>query len=138
MPAIPYSFAVKGDVRPQEIMDLRGSVGWDIENEAVWEQCLAQALCWVTARDGATSQLVGIGFLVGNARHAMLVDMSVHPKVQRHGIGRRLQAERIAYAREHKVRYVTLNVDDSKPWLRRFYETMGFETATDCMRLRQE
>lgn len=123
----------EGAIEPREIMALRAAVDWGVEDADVWSTCLRQSLCVVSARELATNDLIGVGFLVGNARHAQLVDMVVHPRFQRRGLARRLQQERIDFALANNIRYLSLTWDASKPWLRAFYESMGFRQVDNAM-----
>lgn len=124
-----YVIAREPDVPGTEVRDLRASDSTDeiqIRTPQFWDTCVAQSLCVVTARERIADRLVGIGFLVGNFRHAELVDMTVHPDARRNGIGRELQQERLAFAKEHDITYVSLTWDTSKPWLQPFYLSNGF------------
>ena len=78
-------------------------------------------------RKQTSKQLVGVGMLVGNQRHAELVDGTVHPDFRRQGIGRVILSERIAFAREEQIRYVGLTHDERSPWLKEYYERHGFK-----------
>ena len=115
-----------------EVFRLRQAMGAQAETPEVWDKCIAESLCTVTARDAAGA-LLGVGFVVGNSRHAQLVDMSVLPEARRQGIGAALQAERIAFCRERGIRYVGLTRDPRHPWLRDMYLKAGFRDVDFAM-----
>ncbi len=52
-------------VTPEEVVAVRET---EMSDEAlvIWRKCLDQSLCVVSARDGDTDKLLGIGYLAGN------------------------------------------------------------------------
>jgi GNAT superfamily N-acetyltransferase len=108
------------------LMDGCGYTGWGRGTDDVWAACLRQALCVVSARDEDAS-LVGIGFLIGNLRHAEIVDLSVRPDVQRRGLGRRIVSTLVEYAADHDIRYLNLVAAPGRPWLMSWYTDQGFQ-----------
>jgi GNAT superfamily N-acetyltransferase len=131
-----YVIAREPNVPGAEVCELRASDSTDeiqIRTPEFWDTCVSQSLCVVTARELFADRLVGIGFLVGNFRHAELVDMTVHPDARRNGIGRALQQERLAFAQENDITYVSLTWDTSKPWLHPFYVSNGFRDVDFAM-----
>jgi len=124
-------------VNPAEIVTLQiasGSTGWGVGTEAAWAECIAESLCVVQARD-EEGALAGIGFLVGNSRHAQLVDVAIHPAAQRRGVGRRLVEELIEAARVKGIRYLGVIRDPATPWLQGFYRSVGFDDIDFAMSL---
>ena len=68
--------------------------------------------------------------------HAFLLDTTVHPDVQRHGIGRALVIRAIQVARERGIAWLHV---DYEPHLELFYRACGFQhTAAGLMRLAQQ
>jgi GNAT superfamily N-acetyltransferase len=118
-----FRIDINGPVTPEEIIAVREQNSGDLD---VWRQCIAQSFCIVTARDTINEKLLGIGFLAGNSRHCQIVDLSVHSSTRKGGLGRRIVNELIAYAKQHKVRYLGLTYDKKSPWLKDFYEKCGF------------
>jgi GNAT superfamily N-acetyltransferase len=55
--------------------------------------------------------------------HAFLLDTTVHPKVQRQGIGLKIVQAAIAAAREHGIAWIHV---DYEPHLHDFYTRCGF------------
>ena len=65
--------------------------------------------------------------------HSFMLDTTVHPEFQRHGIGRELIRRAVAEAENRGVTWVHV---DFEPHLRCFYELCGFETtAAGLLRL---
>jgi ribosomal protein S18 acetylase RimI-like enzyme len=126
-------------VEPAEIVGLRAADGPDaiLETEGIWRECVDQSLCTVTAREPATNELIGIGFVIGNLRHAQLVDLSVKPEYREKGIGAQVGKELLDYVEENNIRYVGLTYDKTKPWLKSWYESAGFEEIDFAMWLKR-
>lgn len=124
------------DVSPADIQALRESVGWLADTEEVWRQTLASALeVRSVYKDG---KLVGIGFLVGTLRHAVLCDVCVNPAFQKHGVGQTIVGSLVEAANEWGIKYVTLTYAESSPWLAGFYAKFGFKKIDDAMQLVRE
>ncbi|MHA0042702.1 GNAT family N-acetyltransferase [Deinococcus sp. PEB2-63] len=94
---------------------------------------LARSLTWVTAHDGA--RLVGfVNVAWDGGAHAFLLDTTVHPDVQRRGVGTRLVREAIRAARAH-AEVECLHVD-FEAHLTAFYAACGFTgTSAGVLRL---
>jgi len=121
---------LNGQVTPEEIIAVRENPSGD---EELWQRCLRESLCVVTARDRVSNQLLGVGFLVGNSRHASIVDLSVHSTVRKNGIGGRMVDELVSFAKNKGIRYFGLTYDKGSPWLKRFYERHGFQSIDFAM-----
>lgn len=129
------SVFIDTEITGAEIVSLQaacGSTGWGLGTEEMWNTCIRQALCVVGARD-SDSKLVGLGFLIGNIRHAEPVDVTVDPSVQRQGIGRRIMQELLTFANDNEIQWVNLIRDPATPWLKEFYESMSFEDIDFAM-----
>ena len=113
-------------------MAASGNTGWGLGTEEMWTKCIEQSLCVVTVRqdDGV---IVGLGFLVGNARHAEPVDVSVLPELQRQGLGKQIMDKLMSFAIESNIRFVNLIADPGKPWLKDYYGSMGFHPIDFAM-----
>jgi ribosomal protein S18 acetylase RimI-like enzyme len=125
---------VDDSITPSEIMDLQkacGSTAWSLGDETMWQDCIKQSLCIVTARN--ERKLVGVGFLVGNARHAELVDIVVDPEARGDRVGTRITEALIADAEKRGVRYLNLVRDPNQPWLKSYYESLGFAEINFAM-----
>lgn len=119
---------------PQEIINYQkecGSNTWGVGTVAIWQDAIERALCIVTIR--VEGKLVGLGFLVGNLRHADPVDVSVHPSFQNQGLGKLIIEELLSFAEEQQIKYITLVRDPQSPWLKTFYEQFGFQDINFAM-----
>ena len=83
-------------------------------------------------------KLVGIGFLLGGPRHAMLCDICVDPSNQGEGHGRKLVESLVQAADDLQIKYVTLTYDERSPWLADLYGSVGFERINNAMQLNWE
>lgn len=115
----------------QEVADLRANCGWDHDiNE--WETCLEQNLLNVSARND-DGEVVGVGFLSGNQRHAEIVDLVVHPDYRKQGIGRKIFRILTTHALDSGIKYLGLTYSTESPWLKDFYASEGFEQIDFAM-----
>lgn len=127
-PKLPekYIFVDQESIAPDEIVDVRLSTGWgEGDTEEGWKQNLETALAVVGVRDTETNELVGMGFLVGNRRHAVLCDFNVRPEYQGQGIGTAILEERMRIADELKIPFIYTSLAETNP-LKEKYEALGF------------
>jgi GNAT superfamily N-acetyltransferase len=123
-----YEWAHTPSVKAHEIMKLRQSAGWDAGIEAIWLGCIDTALSLRAVRLIATGELVGVGFLTGNGRHAALCDFCVHAQHQGKGIGLAILHARIADAERMRIPYLYASIS-AKNRLKNVYEDYGFEST---------
>jgi GNAT superfamily N-acetyltransferase len=128
-----FELSHRRDIDIEHIRSIRESVGWDPDIADVWQRTLETALDVTTAWDG--DNMVGVGFLVGSPRHAVLCDIAVSPTHQKQGIGRAVVEELINAAQEQQIKYVTLTFAEDRPWLKDFYGSLGFRSIDDAMQL---
>jgi len=119
-----YVFVERESMSVSEVVALRESVGWTNNNEQEMSDCLRDSIdvCGVRDQNGA---LIGIDFLAGNRRHAVLCDFSVHPDHQGQGIGRAILQQRLRKLDELKIPYLYGSLSNENS-LRRMYEDAGF------------
>ncbi len=134
IPNLPQEFELilDGSITPEEILAVREEPA-DATSITVWRKCIDQSLLVVGVRETATQRLVGVGMLVGNQRHAELVDGTVHSDFRHKGIGKVILSKRIEFAQNEQIKYVGLTYDENKPWLKAYYERYGFKSIGFCM-----
>jgi len=107
--------------------------GWDVEFEALVASIVAEygarrdsrrEACWIAELDG---ERVGCVMCVRkSARIAQLRLLLVEPTARGHGIGARLVAECVRFARERGYQRIMLWTNDVLDSARRIYEAAGF------------
>jgi GNAT superfamily N-acetyltransferase len=93
---------------------------------------LQRSLTWIAA--WSRDRLVGfVNVATDGGAHAFLLDTTVHPDMQRHGLGRRLVAGAADQARLAGATWLHV---DYEPHLDGFYQGCGFQpTAAGLLRL---
>jgi N-acetylglutamate synthase-like GNAT family acetyltransferase len=130
----PYEVSLDRYIDPTEIQTLRASVEWGTDEIEVWQTTLETALAVASVRQN--QELIGIGFLVGSPRHAVLCDVTVHPKAQKEGVGGNIVDALVGQAEDQQIKYVTLTFNEQSPWLEKFYRKHGFLPINNAMQLR--
>lgn len=126
-------YELSKDVKPEEVIQLRAACGHK-EPADMWRKAIDLSLCVAAARDAdAQNKLIGVGFVVGNNRHAQLVDLVVHPDYRQQGIGGKLFDMRVKFCRAEKILYVGNTFDPANPWLKEFYAKHGFKQIDFAM-----
>jgi len=118
-------FAINPAVDAQAIVGLRAAVGWD-GLEADYPAALAGYWATVGGFDTA-GELVGwCAILSDGVRHAVLLDVIVHPRRRRQGLGRELVAQAVAHIRAHGISMIHV---DFLPEHAAFYRRCGFRVG---------
>lgn len=125
------SVSIDENLTAEEVIGLRAASGWDADL-AEWCDSLSQNLVKVSVRD-ASGQVLGVGFLTGNIRHAEITDLVVHPDYREQGIGEKILTSLISQAKLKQIKYLGLTYDKNFPWLKEFYEKHGFKSIDFAM-----
>jgi GNAT superfamily N-acetyltransferase len=117
------SFIMNPGIEARVLGDLRESVGWDRSDE---DYPAAFKGYWSSVGGfNGEGKLVGwCAILSDGVRHAVLIDVIVHPSWQRQRIGRTLVEKAIAHVRSHGISIIHV---DFLPEKARFYERCGFK-----------
>lgn len=121
-----FSFVYNDEIQVDEIIKLREKVGWESYDVDLWKRCVSESLITVGVSDG--SGLVGVGFLAGNSRHAVLCDLVVEPVYQGKGLGKSLLVERLNFADKNHIRYLYTEISESNP-MGNLYKELGFQNT---------
>ncbi|MGV3618681.1 MAG: GNAT family N-acetyltransferase [Fimbriimonas sp.] len=105
---------------------------WGHDGGVSWQPVLARSLAYIGAYRG--TELVGfVNVAWDGGAHAFLLDTTVHPNVQRQGVGTELVTRAVQAARERGAEWLHVDYD---PHLREFYAGCGFRpTEAGLMRL---
>jgi GNAT superfamily N-acetyltransferase len=108
------------------------AAAWEDHRDKPFGPMLDRSLTWIAAR--RAEQLVGfVNVATDGGVHTFVLDTTVHPDIQRQGVGRRLVAAAIEQARTAGA--VWMHVD-CEPHLDRFYRDCGFRpTVAGLLRL---
>jgi GNAT superfamily N-acetyltransferase len=114
-------YLVNSHVTNRQLNDLFGS-SWEGHQWRDFEPVLGRSLGYICA--WRTDELLGFLNLAWDGGiHAFVLDTTVHPKVRRRGVGRRLVKLAVEVARECGVEWVHVDFDGH---LREFYYECGF------------
>lgn len=116
------TISINPPVSAAAVVALRAAVGWG-GLEADYPAALAGY--WATAggHDPAGALVAWCAILSDGVRHAVLLDVIVHPRWQRQGIGRALLARAVAHIAAHGISIVHV---DFTPENAAFYQRCGF------------
>jgi ribosomal-protein-alanine N-acetyltransferase len=133
---LPDGFELVRDkslITPEEVLWVRQQEPSTEANIELWRKCLDQSLFVAGVVESSTNALVGLGRVVGDQRHAQLVDGTVHPNYRNLGIGEVILDELVDFTQREGIRYVGLTYDKKSPWLKAAYEKHGFESIDFAM-----
>jgi GNAT superfamily N-acetyltransferase len=117
-------FALQG----QEVVILRKQSEWGTDfNVGLWQSVIDKSIASVGVV-GPKQNLVGVGFLAGNPRHAVLCDLDVHPNHRHKGIGQAIVRRRVQIADQLEIPYLYTELAPTNS-LRSLYEELGFQAA---------
>jgi GNAT superfamily N-acetyltransferase len=122
---LPQGYSFASTFSPQEVLDLRASSDWGTEHSTdVWQKVIDLSIASVGVRNESET-LVGVGFLAGNPRHAVLCDFVVHPVHRGRGLGRAILHRRLNIADAADIPYLYTDLAPTNR-LRSYYERLGF------------
>jgi GNAT superfamily N-acetyltransferase len=112
-------------ITPSAIADLREAVGWESHEE---DYPAALKGYWATMSGfGASGTLIAwCAILSDSVRHAVLIDVIVHPVWQRQGIGQALVATAVSHIKASGISIIHV---DFEPEFKTFYERCGSRTG---------
>lgn len=114
-------FATNEPVSNEELNALRRTA-WGGRQDGDWTEAFRRAFAWITARQDG--RLIGFVRLLWDGDvHLFLLDTTVHPDLQRQGIGARLIREAVAMARASNCEWLHV---DYEPHVESFYAAAGF------------
>jgi len=122
MPTDSVTFTINPAIAACAIIDLRAAVGWG-GLEADYPAALAGYWATVGGFDPAGELVAWCAILSDGVRHAVLIDVIVHPRRQRQGVGRALVARAVAHIHAHGITVIHV---DFRPERAAFYERCGF------------
>lgn len=115
-----YRFAYKAEIEPHEVLSLRQSVGWGPgDTDEGWLNNTSNCMEAVGVKD-ENSLLIGIGFIVGNQRHAVLCDFNVHPEYQGKGFGTAILERRLEIIDEQRIPYIYTSLASTNPLIEKY------------------
>lgn len=122
-----YIFVSKEEIKPEEVLEVRKSTGWGAgDDEDAWRSNITDCIVAVGIRN-PDGLLIGMGFIVGNKRHAVLCDFNVRPEYQGKGFGTTILEERMRIIDELKIPFTYTSLSDENPLVEK-YKTFGFKS----------
>lgn len=119
------SFIINPVTSAQAICDLREAVGWD-RSEDDYPAALQGYWATVGGFDTANRLAAWCAILSDGVRHAVLLDVIVHPLHQHKGVGKALVATAIEHIQTHGIPIIHV---DFEPETTTFYEACGFRVG---------
>jgi GNAT superfamily N-acetyltransferase len=120
----PVVYRVDAPVTPGELDELFAA-SWCGYGPRDWHPVLKRSLVYLCAyREESLVGFVNVAWDGG--AHGFILDTTVHPKMRRRGIGRRLVLRAASEARDRNVEWLHV---DFEPHLRGFYDLCGFRST---------
>ena len=119
------TFIPNSPIAPGAVADLREAVGWERHDED-YPTALEGYWATISGFDFTGALVAWCAILSDGARHAVLIDVIVHPNWQRQGVGKELVAVAVKHIREHNISIIHV---DFEPEHKTFYERCGFHTG---------
>ncbi len=119
------SFTINPAISPHAICDLREAVGWGRQEED-YPAALKGYWATVGGFDPADTLVTWCAVLSDGVRHAVLLDVIVHPSLQRQGVGKVFVTKAIEHIKAHNITIIHV---DFEPETQAFYERCGFHAG---------
>ena len=119
------SFIIKPSVNASAIANLRAAVGWNRADED-YPRALQGYWAYVGGFTPDGTLVAWCAVVSDGVRHAILLDVIVHPDYQRQGVGLRLVRSAIEHCLTHGIDIIHV---DFEPHNTVFYEKCGFRTG---------
>lgn len=111
-----------GNISPHDVSNLRKEVGWDPCFEKM-NLIIKNSYTYFSITENnnliAFARVISDGYAI-----SLIVDLNIHPKYQKQGIGTKFVKYIIEELKKDKIKYIQLIFDTE---LRTFYEKCGFE-----------
>ena len=119
------SFTINPAVSAQAVCDLREAVGWGRSED---DYPVALQGYWATLGgfDAIDKLAAWCAILSDGVRHAVLLDVIVHPAYQRKGVGKALIATALEHIQAHGITIIHV---DFEPETTAFYNACGFQVG---------
>ena len=110
----------------EDYWDLFQTTGWNEKYEfSIDELSKAIKNSWYSISLYDSGKLIGFGRVIADGvNHALIVDLIIHPKHQRRGLGSKLLDKLVMRCKENNIRDIQLFAARNKYG---FYEKFGFE-----------
>ena len=119
------TFIPNAPITPHTITDLREAVGWERLDED-YPTALEGYWATISGFDFTGALVAWCAILSDGTRHAVLIDVIVHPNWQRQGVGKELVKVAVKHIREYGISIIHV---DFEPEHKTFYEHCGFLTG---------
>jgi GNAT superfamily N-acetyltransferase len=119
------TFIPNAPTAPRAIADLREAVGWERHDED-YPTALKGYWATMSGFDFTGALVAWCAILSDDVRHAVLIDVIVHPNWQRQGVGQELVTVAVKHIQAHSISIIHV---DFEPELTMFYEHCGFHTG---------
>ena len=119
------SFTLNPDTSSQAVCDLREAVGWG-RSEDDYPTALHGYWATVGGFDASGKLIAWCAILSDGVRHAVLLDVIVHPAYQRKGVGKALVATVVKHIQAHGITIIHV---DFEPETTAFYQACGFQVG---------